>query len=252
MIELGYSEVFWSALLVVLAIALTLWWKIPVQKDLALGSVRAFVQLVAVGYVLKYIFEIESGWLIHLAILIMTLVGAQTAAARIREIKRPIIVTFLSIGIGSAITIGLLLVLRVITMEARYLIPLAGMIISNSMNAASLTINRLISDVRSNRDAIETSLALGKSWRSASRRFQKDAVVAGMLPTLNFLKTVGIVALPGAMTGMILAGVEPIKAILLQIVVAYMLAAAVSITSVVALELTVRRFFTPHHQLLLR
>jgi putative ABC transport system permease protein len=252
MIELGYSEVFWSALLVVLAIALTLWWKIPVQKDLALGSVRAFVQLVAVGYVLKYIFEIESGWLIHLAILIMTLVGAQTAASRIKEIKRPIVVTFLSIGIGSAVTIGLLLVLRVITMEARYLIPLAGMIISNSMNAASLTINRLISDVRSNRDAIETSLALGKSWRGASRRFQKDAVVAGMLPTLNFLKTVGIVALPGAMTGMILAGVEPIKAILLQIVVAYMLAAAVSITSVVALELTVRRFFTPHHQLLLR
>jgi len=72
------------------------------------------------------------------------------------------------------------------------------------------------------------------------------------LPTLNFLKTVGIVALPGAMTGMILAGVEPVKAILLQIVVAYMLAAAVTVRSVVALELTVRRFFSPHHQLLLR
>ena len=252
MIELGYSEVFWSALLVVLAIALTLWWKIPVQKDLAFGSIRAFIQLVAVGYVLKYIFEIESGWLIHLAIVIMTLVGAQTAAARIKEIKRPIVVTFLAIGIGSAVTIGLLVALRVITMEARYLIPLAGMIISNSMNAASLTINRLISDVRGNRDAIETALALGRSWRGASRQLQKDAVVAGMLPTLNFLKTVGIVALPGAMTGMILAGVEPIKAILLQIVVAYMLAAAVSITSVVALEMTVRRFFSPHHQLLLR
>lgn len=252
MIELGYTEVFWSILLVVLAIALTLWWKIPVQKDLAIGSVRAFVQLVAVGYALKYIFDLESVWLMLLALLIMTLVGAQAAAARVSEIRRPIIVTFLSIGIGSAITIGLLLALRVITLEARYLIPLAGMIISNSMNAASLTVNRLISDIRQNRDAIETSLALGKNWREASRRFQKDAVVAGMLPTLNFLKTVGIVALPGAMTGMILAGVEPIKAILLQIIVAYMLAAAVSVTSVVALELTVRRFFTPHHQLVLR
>jgi putative ABC transport system permease protein len=252
MIELGYTEVFWSLLLVVLAIALTLWWKIPVQKDLAVGSVRAFVQLVAVGYALKYIFDLESVWLMLLALFIMILVGAQAAAGRVREIKRPIIVTFLSIGIGSAVTIGLLLVLRVISLEARYLIPLAGMIISNSMNAASLTVNRLISDVRQNRDAIETSLALGKSWREASRRFQKDAAVAGMLPTLNFLKTVGIVALPGAMTGMILAGIEPIKAILLQIIVAYMLAAAVSVTSVVALELTVRRFFTPHHQLVLR
>jgi len=252
MIELGYAEVLWSALLVALAIALTLWWKIPVQKDLAFGSVRAFVQLVAVGYALKYIFELESAWLMHLAMLIMTVVGAQVAASRVKEIKRPVIVTFLAIALGSAVTIGMLLALRVITMEARYLIPLAGMIISNSMNASALTVNRIISDIRQNKDAIETSLALGKSWREASRRFQKDAVVAGMLPTLNFLKTVGIVALPGAMTGMILAGVEPVKAILLQIVVAYMLAAAVTVSSVVALELTVRRFFSPHHQLLLK
>lgn len=252
MIELGYAEVIWSALLVALAIALTLWWKIPVQKDLALGSVRAFVQLVAVGYALRYIFELESVWLMHLAMLIMTVVGAQVAASRVKEIKHPIIVTFLSIALGSAVTIGMLLALQVITMEARYLIPLAGMIISNSMNASALTVNRIISDVRQNKDAIETSLALGKNWREASRRLQKEAVVAGMLPTLNFLKTVGIVALPGAMTGMILAGVEPVKAILLQIVVAYMLAAAVTVSSVVALELTVRRFFSPHHQLLLR
>jgi putative ABC transport system permease protein len=70
-----------------------------------------------------------------------------------------------------------------------------------------------------------------------------------MLPMLNFLKTVGIVALPGAMTGMILAGAEPLKAVLLQIVVAYMLVGAVTVTSVIALEFTVRKFFTPHHQL---
>jgi putative ABC transport system permease protein len=248
-IELTYTEVFWSAGLVVLAIALSLWWKIPVQKDLALGSIRAFVQLVAVGYALKYIFDLESVWLMHLAMLIMTAVGAQTAAARIKEIKRPIIVAFVAIAAGSAVTIGLLLVLGVVNMEARYIIPLAGMIISNSMNAASLTINRLISDIRQNREAIEASLALGKSWREASSRIQKDAAIAGMTPTLNFLKTVGIVALPGAMTGMILAGVEPVKAILLQIIVAYMLAGAVTITSVAALELTVRRFFSSHHQL---
>ena len=97
---------------------------------------------------------------------------------------------------------------------------------------------------------IESALALGKSWREASSRFQRDAAVAGMLYILNFLKTVGLVALPGAMTGMILAGAEPLDAILLQIVVAYMLLSAVVVTSVVALELTVRRFFTAHHQLI--
>ncbi len=251
MIELGYTQVLWSALLVVLAIGLSFWWKIPVHKEMSWGAVRLFVQLIAVGYALEYIFDLESPWLMHLAMLIMTVVGAHTAASRVKEISRPFVVAFLSIGVGSAITIGLLLVLQVITLEPRYLIPLAGMIISNSMNAATLAINRVVSDIRQNRDAIETSLALGKSWREASRRFQREAAVAGMLPLLNFLKTAGIVALPGAMTGMILAGVEPIKAVMLQIVVAYMLLGAVTVTSILALELTVRKFFTAHHQLVL-
>ena len=249
MIELGFSEILWSALLVVVAIAVTLWWKIPVQKDMAFGSVRAFIQLIAVGYALKYIFDMQSPWLIHLAILVMTVVGAHTAASRIKTLKRGMLVTFLSISISSAITIGLLLLLRVITFEARYLIPLAGMIISNAMNATTLTINRVMSDISQNREAIESGLALGQSWREASRKFQKDAVIAGMISILNFLKTAGIVALPGAMTGMILAGIEPMKAVLLQILVANMLLAAVTISSIVALELTVQQFFTANHQL---
>lgn len=251
MIELGYSEILWSLLLVVVAIALTLWWKLPVQKDMALGSIRAFIQLIAVGYALKYIFELESVWLMHLAMLIMTTVGAYTASSKVKEVNGIFWIAFAAIGGGSAVTIGMLLLLKVITLEPRYVIPLAGMIISNAMNASALTINRLISDLKQNREAIESALALGRNWREASRKFQKDAAVAGMLSMLNFLKTVGIVALPGAMTGMILAGAEPLDAILLQLVVAYMLLAAVTISSIVTLELTVRRFFTPFHQLTL-
>jgi putative ABC transport system permease protein len=252
MIALGYSEILWSLLLVVVAIGLTLWWKIPVQKDMAYGSVRAFVQLIAVGYALKYIFELDSAWLMNLAMLIMTVVGAYTASSKVKEVTGAFWIAFAAIATSSAITIGLLLVLRVITLEPRYVIPLAGMIISNSMNATALTINRIVSDLYRSREAVETALALGKNWRQASRQFQKDAAVAGMLSTLNFLKTVGIVALPGAMTGMILAGADPVDAILLQLVVAYMLLAAVTISSIIALEMTVRRFFTPFHQLLLR
>ena len=249
--DFTFADIAWSLLLVVLAIALSLYWKIPVQKDMALGSVRAFVQLVAVGYALKYIFAIQSGWLIHLALLIMTLVGAHAAAGRVKKLKGAMIITFVAMTAGSVVTIGMLLALGIVPFEARYVIPLAGMIIGNSMNASALTANRLVSDLRQNRAAIETALALGRTWREASRPFQKEAAVAGMISMLNFMKTVGIVALPGAMTGMILAGAEPIKAILLQVIVAYMLLAAVTVTSIVALELTVRRFFTPQHQLAL-
>ena len=139
--------------------------------------------------------------------------------------------------------------MNVITFEARYVIPLAGMVVANSMNATTLTINRITSDITSNRLAIETALSLGKNWRLATRTFQREAAIAGMISVLNFMKTVGIVALPGAMTGMILAGAEPVKAVLFQIIVAYMLLSVVTISTIVALELTVRKFFTPFHQL---
>ncbi len=249
MIELGFTEVFLAYLLVALAIGLSFWWKIPVQKDMALGSVRAFVQLVAVGYALKYIFELQSVWLILLAMLIMTLVGAQAATGKVKNVRRAFLIAFVSIAVGSTVTLGLLLLLKIVTFEAKYAIPLAGMIIGNSMNASALTANRICSDIRGHAPTIEAALALGKSWRAASLPYQREAAMAGMISMLNFFKTVGIVALPGAMTGMILAGADPLKAVLLQIVVGCMLLAAVTVTSIVTLELTVRQFFTPHHQL---
>ena len=249
----GYIEVLFSLVLVALAIGLTVWWKIPVQKDMSLGSVRAFVQLVAVGYVLKYIFDLESVPLIFLAILIMITVGAHTAASRVKKnIRGAFYIAFAAIISGSAVTLVTMILLDIITFEARYVIPLAGMIVSNSMNATTLTINRITSDINSNRLAIETALSLGKSWRAATLSFQREAAVAGMISVLNFMKTVGIVALPGAMTGMILAGAEPLDAVLFQIIVAYMLLSVTTISSIVALEMSVRRFFTPNHQLVLR
>ena len=119
------------------------------------------------------------------------------------------------------------------------------------MNACTLSIDRLVSDVKNNRLAIETSLSLGKTWNQASQRYQKEATTTGMISILNFMKTVGLVALPGAMTGMILGGAEPLEAVLLQLVVAYMLLSAVTITSIVVVQLTIRQFFTNYHQLII-
>lgn len=245
----GYTEVFISALLVLIAIAIARYWKIPVTRDMALGSVRAFAQLVAVGYALEFIFDMESLLMVLFTLLVMTAVGAQAAAARIKNVKRSYLIAFSSIFVGSAITIATMLISGVISFEARYIIPLGGMIIGNAMNSAALAIERLSSDIRNNSLAIETSLALGKSWREASSKFIREAATTGMISMLNFMKTVGIVALPGTMTGMILAGASPLEAVLLQIIVAYMLLVAVTLTSVVAVELAVRTFFTRFHQL---
>ncbi len=182
-------------------------------------------------------------------LLIMILVGAQAASSKVVNIKSPFLLIILSMLFGSFVTIGLMAVLQIISFEARYIIPLGGMIIGNSMNASALAINRISSDIRSNRHAVETALALGKSWRSASSKYFREAVVTGMIAILNSMKTVGLVALPGAMTGMILAGADPLDAVLLQIIVMYMILMAVAVTSVVIVDLTIRQFFTQNHQM---
>jgi putative ABC transport system permease protein len=249
MIHHGFKEVALAFLLVLLSIAIGRLWKIPVGKELFIGSLRSFAQLLAVGYALKYIFDLQYLWMIFLAISIMILVGSHSAWTRIKQLPGSFLIALISISIGSLVTIGIMLLLKLITFNPRYIIPLSGMVIGNSVNASSLTINRIASDISSNKLGIETALSLGKTWREASRRYQKDAIITGMTNMLNFLKTAGIVALPGAMTGMILAGAEPIDAVLLQVIVVYMLLSSVSISSAIALELTIRKFFTSHHQL---
>ncbi len=248
MIETGYFQVLAAAALAALAFILAKVKSIPVEKDIAFGSVRAFIQLIAVGYALEFIFKLESLWLITLAVAIMIVVASYTASQRLPKSKRPFAVSLIAITAGSVITLVLMLLLGIITVEARYIIPLSGMIISNAMNGGAVAFDRIGSDLKANRLAVETSLALGKNWREASNRFYRMAIKAGMISILNFLKTVGIVALPGAMTGMILAGASPLDAVLIQLVVGYMLLSAVTITTIISAELAIRQYFNKAEQ----
>ncbi len=248
MIQTGYFQVLMAVVLAVVAFVLARWKSIPVEKEIGFGTVRSFVQLVAVGYALEFIFASDSIWLVVLAVAIMLLVGAYTAGQRAEHFKNGFGIALIALTTGSLVTLGLMLALEIISVEARYIIPLTGMIISNAMNATAIAFNRIGSDLKGNRLAIETSLSLGKSWKESSRRYYRDAVKAGMISILNFMKTVGIVALPGAMTGMILAGVSPLDAVLIQIIVAYMLLSSVTIAAIISVELSIRRFFNAAEQ----
>jgi putative ABC transport system permease protein len=243
------ENVLVSLVLAAVALIIGYFWKTPVQKNMAVGIVRSFIQLIAVGYALNYIFALESIWLVSLVIMVMILVGSQASYSLSKQVRGAFYISFISIAAGSIVTLGFMLLLDIIKFEARFIIPLSGMIISNAMNAASLTINRVSSEISSNRLAIETALSLGKNRRESSSTYRKHAVVAGMTSILNFLKTVGIVALPGAMTGMILAGVDPLEAVFWQLIVGYMLLSSVTISSIIAVELSTLRYFTPYHQL---
>jgi putative ABC transport system permease protein len=158
----------------------------------------------------------------------------------------------LSIAGGSflvlAIVIGLVIRPRH-WYDPQYTVPLAGMILGNSMTAGTLAVERLSSEIRARRLEIEAALSLGATSRQAGDRAIRAAVNAALLPTINVMMVVGIVQLPGMMTGQILAGNSPLQAVNYQILVTYMIAAAAAITGVSAALLAHRSIFTAAHQL---
>lgn len=134
----------------------------------------------------------------------------------------------------------------------QYFIPLSGMVIGNSMNAIAISMERLLGDLRGRRAEIEMMLCLGADYREASQSMFRRAVRAGMIPSINSMMAVGIVFIPGMMTGQILAGSDPETAIRYQIVVMIMLVGSTALGSLLVVYLVRRMCFGPAQQLLLK
>jgi putative ABC transport system permease protein len=234
--------------LVAVAVALSLYERLDLEREIGVAVVRSFVQLAAIGYVINFIFGLESIGAIALLLAGMVLFAAWTSARRAGDVPRAFGVVALAVGVAVA-TLGLLLALGVIPATARYLIPLGGMVIGNSMNAASLTLTRIRDDVREQRPKVEAALALGATSRQAVSPILKMALQRALIPLIDATKTAGIIFLPGAMVGMIIAGADPLEAVRLQIVVLYMLLGSVSIAAILVGTLSYRSFFTPSHQI---
>jgi putative ABC transport system permease protein len=128
-------------------------------------------------------------------------------------------------------------------------IPLLGMVLGNSLTGVSLAMDSLLTDLDEHKDRIEMELSLGASRWEAARDPLSEAVRRGMIPILNSMTVVGIVSLPGMMTGQILEGASPLSAVKYQIVVMFMLAASTSLGSMGVALFVYRRLFDDRHQL---
>ncbi len=247
----GFSYLNVAAALVLVAIAMLLSWRerLDLEKDMTIACIRAFVQLMAIGYVIHLIFSTKSPVWVALMIVAMLVFAAFTSGRRARRLPGSVTLMLIAIGGSTLVTLGLMLVLGIIPTGARYVIPIGGMIVGNSMNVASVTAVRLLEDARGKRPQIEAALALGASSRQSIQGLVRRAVRLAMVPVIDSTKTMGIVFLPGAMTGMILAGANPLDAVRLQVVVMFMLLAAVSLTATLVATLGPSRLFTPQQQL---
>jgi putative ABC transport system permease protein len=126
------------------------------------------------------------------------------------------------------------------------------MIIGNSMNAIAISLDRLFSDLLRRRSEVELLICLGATGKEASVDMYRDAIKAGMIPSINAMMGVGVVFIPGMMTGQILAGSDPLVAVKYQIVVMLMLVASTALGSLLDVSLVRKRCFAADHRLIIR
>lgn len=232
-----------SASLVLIAIVISWRERLGLGQEVGIAAVRAFVQLAAVGALLLVVFEkggmpAAFGWLA-----IMVVIAGTVAGRRAEGIPRARSHAWWGIGVAVALTMGLLLLLGVIDATARVVIPVGGMVVSTAMVTAGLALQRTADVVSDQRPMIEARLALGLSSRDAFLEPYRTAVRTALIPSVDTTKVVGLISLPGAMTGLILAGVDPWDAIRYQIVVMYMLLGAAFMSAVLSARLAQRSLF---------
>jgi UDP-glucose/iron transport system permease protein len=244
--DVSYVGLALAGGLIILAAVISLWHGLDLHGRILWASGRALVQLLAVGVVLAFLLAPgRSLWWSLLWILLMIPFAADVVVRRSPDVPRIRWIAMAAFGLTTLSVLGLVFGLGVFPLEARTLVPLAGMMIGNSMTATVLAGNRIIGEFKQQRPLIEVSLSLGFTSREAFRPFLREALRTALTPQIETTKAVGLVFLPGAMTGLILAGVSAVDAVKVQVVIMYMVLASVAVaTATVAVGLS-RALFTP-------
>ena len=248
-ISITLGEVAASLALVAIAIAVSFWRRAELEQDIAVAVLRSFLQLTAVGYVIQAIFDADSVWLVVALLAGMVAFGTWTAHGRAKAVPGAALPIALGLALAAGITLGLVLVLGVFEPEPRYLVPVGGMVIGNSMTAVAVALNRLADEMNDRHREIEAVLALGATSFQAARATVARSLRSGMIPLVDSTKTTGIVFFPGTMVGMLVAGADPLDAVRLQLVLLWVLLGAVALAGLIAVSLGYRGFFTDAHQL---
>ena len=252
-LDLSLAQLALALLLIAVVIAISARQGLGIGRDLVVGSLRAIVQLYLVGLILAVVFRAAQWYWVLLILAVMTAVAAQAATSRLaKPLPHARAIAALALTVSTAVTLAYVIgvVVRVRPWyDPQYIIPIAGMILGSAMTSAALAGDRLQGDLRVRADEVEARLALGFSGREAVQPMARTALRAAMIPTVNGMMTVGLVQLPGMMTGQILAGSSPLLAIKYQLVVVFMQAAATALASLIFVRLAVGRYLTPAHQL---
>jgi len=253
LIRLDLTDFVLAVALMAIAIGLSVWQRLGLEWSLAIATARTIVQLFIVGAILDIIFRLDNPWAVLAVVLVMLTIAAVVSRNRIgKKIPRVLPLVWISIFVSTAFTlsyVNLLIVQPQRWYEPQYIIPLAGIILGNAINGAAIAGERLVSTINASQLEIETHLSLGATPQQAVAQYRKDAIRAGLIPILNQMMVIGIVTLPGIITGQILSGVNPLDAASYQILVMFMLAFTNLATAILVTQGLCRQFFNSAAQL---
>lgn len=254
-ITLTLTDIALASTLLVITIGVSAYLKLGLVKTLIMAGMRTVVQLSLIGLILAWVFARDGAWQVLSILTVMTLIASISAKNRVKKPYQGLLfdsVISLAFATGVITMIAMTMIFRVSWYQPQYIVPILGLILGNSLTAISLTANDLINALHDKQALIKTQLSLSATPFEAVHEFVKTAILAGLTPTINSMLVVGLVSLPGMMTGQILAGANPTTAVRYQIVTMFLICAGSTLSCTLSALLVVRRFFDKRGRLVIR
>lgn len=230
---MSYATLALSLFFILIPILLSKRLNLGLEKDTMVATVRSVIQLLILGLILQFVFDANSSIYIILMIIVMitaATINAQKKGKDIPGITWKLVVTIASVEI---VTQGILLGFNIIPATPQYIIPISGMLIGNSMVLSILFLNRFKAEVEAHDAEIELILSLGGTPRQAIHQSLVASIKASMVPVIEGQKTIGLVQIPGMMSGQIIGGADPVVAVQFQILINFALLTCATLSSIV-------------------
>ncbi|EUR32011.1 ABC transporter, permease [Staphylococcus aureus GGMC6008] len=242
-----------TALLLVIPIIISYKEGLHIIKDLIVATLRAVVQLIILGFLLHYIFKINDKWLLILCVLVIIINASWNTISRASPVMHHVFwISFLAIFIGTALPLACTIATGAIQFTANEVIPIGGMLANNGLIAINLAYQNLDRAFVQDGTNIESKLSLAATPKLASKGAIRESIRLAIVPTIDSVKTYGLVSIPGMMTGLIIGGVPPLQAIKFQLLVVFIHTTATIMSALIATYLSYGQFFNARHQLVAR
>ena len=245
-----YTALALTLIFVLIPLLLTKTLGLGLERDTIVATVRSIIQLLIVGYILKFVFVAEHP--VYILLMVLLMIGAAVENVRkkgsfIKGITWKITVTIIFIEL---LTQGILIGLNITPPTAQYIIPISGMLIGNAMVLSILFLNRFMSELEAYENQTELILSLGGTPKQAIHKQLISSIKASMIPTIESQKTMGLVQLPGMMSGQIIAGADPLQAVMFQLLIVFALLTTAAVSSVMLGFLSYPSLFNERMQLM--